>query len=957
VTLTAATTACIATHRATLQSDADAADAFERFVLDPVRFGRHRERQEQLQSVLVLGAAMVPSLVVLTAALLGGVPIDQILDPRGRTLESIGWHHGELLRALNRKRPVLTVDDLAALFELAPHASFRRDDILKVATLAAERLDAAQVAALHPQLAVALADAKDPRASTIARSLRPRLRALLPASEVHTTGVVDTSVITLGDGWSVAVVGQLLNLEGDNVVITDALEHLATATTGTAPTKKWRTQWDEIVARGDDAETVARIFVDALLEATPIETVGGMWGGRNKMVLTPNNSDLARGGVWAVARDHSDDTASLLGEVALVSHNENVRTGFAQGEKVTNACVTMLGTMHTPAAITELRLLRDGIKHQGVRKQVVKALLAAARASGLRTTRLADGSVPTFGLDATGTKTVPIVSALVRVSAHAGAKPQVEWFPDADDSTDLGERKAVRAAPPDIVDAHPEAVAALKAEVKELTKVVTAERARLETVIGEDDPWPFSAWAEHYWYHPVTGSFARTLAWRVTPNDPPGDAATAAPFEEVATGPTPHDTTGDVATATGRWSAELAEEAATGPAPHDTLAHSPTVANGCGSSAPAEEAGAGLAPHAAYEASFDPGVAPGQNGAAASTVRVAADDSSFVGFALEEPTTWIDAAGVTRTVDPATATVRPWHPVRSTPDEIRALRAVLTEHEIRQPFKQAFREVYLLTPAEEETAVYSNRFAAHILRYQQTYALMKTRGWVTNYLGSWESGSAGCAKRSFDDDGVTAHFFHDPANVDETERYGRVELCVTDQVRFIRTGDRGAVPLPLVDIDPVVLSETMRDVDLFVAVCSIGNDPEWTDRGEQRHGDYWQHYAFGELGSSAEVRRDALAQILPKLKIAAQCELDDRNLVVHGQLGTYRIHLGSGNVMMDPSRYLCIVAGRGGAKTSKVFLPFEDDHLLTVILSKAFLLAADTKITDKTILQQMGVTT
>ena len=37
-----------------------------------------------------------------------------------------------------------------------------------------------------------------------------------------------------------------------------------------------------------------------------------------------------------------------------------------------------------------------------------------------------------------------------------------------------------------------------------------------------------------------------------------------------------------------------------------------------------------------------------------------------------------------------------------------------------------------------------------------------------------------------------------------------------------------------------------------------------------------------------------------------------------------------------------------------VFLPFEGDKTLAVILSKAFLLAADTKITDETILSQIN---
>lgn len=40
--------------------------------------------------------------------------------------------------------------------------------------------------------------------------------------------------------------------------------------------------------------------------------------------------------------------------------------------------------------------------------------------------------------------------------------------------------------------------------------------------------------------------------------------------------------------------------------------------------------------------------------------------------------------------------------------------------------------------------------------------------------------------------------------------------------------------------------------------------------------------------------------------------------------------------------------------TGKVFLPFEGDRTLGIVLSKALLLADDAKITDSTILSQIG---
>jgi hypothetical protein len=53
-------------------------------------------------------------------------------------------------------------------------------------------------------------------------------------------------------------------------------------------------------------------------------------------------------------------------------------------------------------------------------------------------------------------------------------------------------------------------------------------------------------------------------------------------------------------------------------------------------------------------------------------------------------------------------------------------------------------------------------------------------------------------------------------------------------------------------------------------------------------------------------------------------------------------------------RYLCIVPKQGNADDGKVLLPFEGDHTLSVIISKAFLLADDAKIKDSTILSQIN---
>jgi hypothetical protein len=161
--------------------------------------------------------------------------------------------------------------------------------------------------------------------------------------------------------------------------------------------------------------------------------------------------------------------------------------------------------------------------------------------------------------------------------------------------------------------------------------------------------------------------------------------------------------------------------------------------------------------------------------------------------------------------------------------------------------------------------------------------------------------------------------------------------------------------LILEQIPPLVFSEIMRDVDLFVGVASVGNDPNWADGGpEGRYRDYWQHYSFGELSATAQSRRALLERLLSRLKIADRCTLADRFLIVRGNLRSYKIHLGSGNILMTPNdQYLCIVPKQSAKAGDRFFLPFEGDGTLSLIMSKAFLLADDTKITDPTIVSQI----
>ncbi|MBS0204317.1 MAG: DUF4132 domain-containing protein [Planctomycetes bacterium] len=301
------------------------------------------------------------------------------------------------------------------------------------------------------------------------------------------------------------------------------------------------------------------------------------------------------------------------------------------------------------------------------------------------------------------------------------------------------------------------------------------------------------------------------------------------------------------------------------------------------------------------------------------------------------------------------ATIELWHPIHDVLEDILAWRRWLETRQITQPFKQAHRELYLLTDAERNTRVYSNRFASHILKQSQYRVLAKSRGWTSDYLGQWDSGDTGVAKLALPKWDLLAEFWVTGAGTEMAEGAGGYLYVATDQVRLYRIG---AVeqPMNLSEVPPLVLSEVLRDVDLFVGVCSVGNDANWQDGGpEGRYRNYWNSYSFGELSETAKTRKAVLETLVPRLRIASQCEFVGHFLIVHGQLRTYKIHLGSANILMEPNdQYLCIVSDQG-SQTDKqpMFLPFEGDRTLSLILSKAFLLADDTKISDVTITRQI----
>jgi Domain of unknown function (DUF4132) len=323
------------------------------------------------------------------------------------------------------------------------------------------------------------------------------------------------------------------------------------------------------------------------------------------------------------------------------------------------------------------------------------------------------------------------------------------------------------------------------------------------------------------------------------------------------------------------------------------------------------------------------------------------EDSGKTATAILMNGQWLDQTGTPIEWLSNSTKVELWHPLGFDRELITKWKLILEKWKIKQPFKQVYREVYKLTDAEIETTNYSNRFSSHILTNHQFGTLLKIRNWK-EYNPYHDGGHPKLVLKEYKINAILGVEIMDNSN-----RWG--SLAITSSIAFYNSGG----PMDLKEVPSIIFSEVMRDIDLFVSVCSIGNYPNWVASQAHQGLEFNSQYVFGDLLESAKIRKGVLESIISKLKISKRLELQGNYLIVKGDLRTYKIHIGSSNILMEPNnQYLCIVPNNSlklSALGKDIFLPFDGDFLLSLILSKAVLLADDLNITDPLILNQINL--
>ena len=663
-------------------------------------------------------------------------------------------------------------------------------------------------------------------------------------------------LLAAGDIWANQAISEIKTLETANQTAWAELFLQCLRATGSSPSSKWLKGIEKYLV------VIGHVnFFNQLLHWFPLVDEPRSIAHRgNVQTLLPVNADILKGLVWLCSKSDDPEMARALTTLAISAYKKIPGSGPRAG-KVGNACFWALGNMPGSEGIAQLSILKLRVKTNIAQKLIANALEVAAKRTGITAEEVEEMSVPTYGLEEVGLRHDDFgeICSELRVN---GSEVKEIWM--------RRDGKRLSAAPQVIKEKYPEERKELAQATKDIRKMLSAQRERMDNLFLLQKKWEHDIWQARYINHPLVGTIARRLIWSFSKADKSTSAI---------------------------W--------------------------------------------------FD-GHMVDRDG---------------------KPVNWLDASTV----------VELWHPIHAEPDVVLEWRGWLLEQEVRQPFKQAYREIYLITDAERSTRVYSNRYAAHILRQHQFNSLCATNGWknslrlmvddsyppATKLLPQWQ------LRAEYWIEGIGDRYGTD-TNESSTFLY-----LTTDQVRFYRMGAvenrahaggggysarrwlgiGNAEPLPLEEIPPLVFSEIMRDVDMFVGVASVGNDPTWMDGGgEARYQDYWHNYSFGELTESSRTRKQVLETLIPRLKIAEYCTLTDKFLIVRGQIRTYKIHLGSGNILMEPNdQYLCIVPSRRSSEMGKdkLFIPFEGDQTLAIILSKAFLLAEDKKITDPSITRQL----
>ena len=290
------------------------------------------------------------------------------------------------------------------------------------------------------------------------------------------------------------------------------------------------------------------------------------------------------------------------------------------------------------------------------------------------------------------------------------------------------------------------------------------------------------------------------------------------------------------------------------------------------------------------------------------------------------------------------ARIRLWHPLDADHEQRRDWQAFFVQQRVRQPLRQAFREIYR-SADDQAKLLASNEFAGHELSIRPLIGLARREGWrVAKYEG---------LVRTF---GATRVNFQVGA-----ELYPGLEGgCESMALRFERAEGRVWKPMPIGTVDPIVYSEACRAVDLLVSVTTFAVEdgssalpitagdlglhlagtaapagtPAHPRVARMRRLD---HLATLPLSGMATMRRVTLQHVFAAQIEAGRVVVDER----HVRVGRCAVHLATARVTRDGEALELPAAPAQGKLAALPWLPYDEALLQRVAEAVGTLLGPD----------------
>jgi hypothetical protein len=249
-----------------------------------------------------------------------------------------------------------------------------------------------------------------------------------------------------------------------------------------------------------------------------------------------------------------------------------------------------------------------------------------------------------------------------------------------------------------------------------------------------------------------------------------------------------------------------------------------------------------------------------------------------------------------------------WHPTDASAAERGAWRDRLAALRIKQPFKQVFREHYVVPP-DELCETSCAMFSGHAVSVVPLLGLARKERW------------------RLDDDRLTRSFGPWWAKLDIADEIypGYAGTTTIKGLSLWQSGGGSALPARLGDIPAAILSEILRAVDLLVSASGFGLAADDDDPARESRLRYLSQYSVGAM---TDMRKEALARMFRGLDGMADWRFEARHL----RVGPYAIHLATGRLTRDGEPVAIEVPKRASLPVAP-WLPYDEKLLETIFLT------------------------